>query len=370
MGSAASVEKDEGLTKEKCKLILGDNFSESRFDSLADAKGLITKKQLEGEIASFQPKGPSTDTTGTADAPAPQMSKKEQWRSTRNLNLAIAKDDKDLCKEMFGDLYSDELFDSIADESGCISQEQMMVELAKLKASSQGGGEQALDPAAAAALFASKLQTGIAVSCELKQLRGLCGRVISSTDAAELEQLKGNSPSGYPFVFGYKSLHALLQCTDGWGMMLKLGWTETGVKEKLADEGRQFKLIIFSSESVATPPRAATWEVIFELAAASFPSVAARLQAHHEALKSSSYDTIDPGHVLDSSASLSAEAYEAAEDTILNARLFLRSQFDLYSPFKGDGTLPDGAEEFVVQNTAISAISGAQVVDISVAAPA
>ena len=365
MGSAASVEKDEGVTKEKCKLILGDNFSNARFDSLADAKGCITKKQLEDEISSFQAKG-----APAADAPAPQMSKKEQWRSTRNLNLAIAKDDKDLCKEMFGELYSDELFESIADENGCISQEQMMVELAKLKASSEGGGEQALVPAAAAALFTSKLQTGIAVSCELKQLKGLSGRMISSTDAAELEQLRGNSPSNFPFVFGHKCLHALLQCPDGWAMMLKLGWTEVGIKEKLADEGRQFKLIIFSNESLSPTPRPATWDTIFELAAASFPSVAAKLQAHHEALKSSSYETIDPEHVLDGSAALSPEAYDAAEDTLLNARLFLRSQFDLYSPFKGDGTLPDGAEEFVVQNTAISEISGAQVVDISVVAPA
>lgn len=365
MGSAASVENEGGVTMDKCKLILGPNFDAARFNSLADANGCITKKQLEDEINTFE----SSARPKEEAAPAP-LSKKEQWRSARNMNLIIAQDDRELCKEMFGSLYSDALFDSIADENGCISKEQMMVELAKLKASAQGGGEEALSSTTAAALFSSKLQTGIAVSCEQKQLQGLCGRLIHATDPADLLQLRGHSRSSCPLVVGHKGLHALLQCSDGAAMLLKLGWTAVEIKAMAAEEGRVFKLVIFPDDAVTPEPALANWDNIIALAAAQFPAVGGRLQSHLEALKSTAFDAIDPDNKIDGSEYLSVESYEAAEDTLFNTRLFLRSQFDLRSSFKGTGLAPDGNEEYVVQNVAVSAITDAQIVDVAVAASA
>lgn len=365
MGSAASVETDEGVDKEKCKLILGSNFDESRFDSLADNKGCISKSQLEAEIAKFAVKDKSKP-----ECPAAPLSKKEQWRSARNMNLIIAQDDRDLCKEMFGNLYTDALFDSIADENGCISKEQMMVELAKLKASSQGGGEETLSAQQAGALFSSKLQTGIAISCELKQLVGLSGRMIHSTIEADLGQLCGQPKTSFPFVIGHKGLHSLLQCSDGWAMMLKIGWTESELREKIAENGVVFKLVIFPNECVSPEPVLATWDALVSMASSAYPAVAQRLQAHIEGLKTTPYEAIDPENKLDTSENLSIDAYQACDDTLFNARHFLRSQFDIKSSFKGTGILPDGTEEFVVNNVAISAIVDAQIIDVLVSAPA
>lgn len=364
MGSAASVESEEGVTKDKCKLILGPNFDEARFNSLQDAAGCISKKQLEEEIAKFESK-PSNK----LDRPGASLSKKEQWKSSRNMNLVIAQDDRDLCKEMFGSLYSDALFDSMADVNGCISKEQMMVELAKLKASGQGGGDEALSPASAAALFSSKLHTGIAVSCELRQLKGLFGRVMQSTDVADFQQLRGHSSTLFPFVIDHRGLHGLLQCSDGWAMMLKLGWTEAGLKKKAAMTNIAFKLVIFPSDAVTPEPVLATWSAIVSLAAELFPAVGPRLQAHLEALKTTPLDIIDPDGKLDTCEGLTAESYAASEDSLFNARLFLRTQCDLSSPFRGNGQLADGTEEFVVKNVAISAITDAQVIEVVVTPP-
>jgi hypothetical protein len=336
----------------------------------------VTKAQMTEQITAFQAKAAAAAPAAGAPAEAkpvvaePAAAKKKKG----GLNLVIAKDDKDLCKEMFGDLYSDELFATMADESGCISQERMMNELARLKASVTGGGEEAISATAAAALFTSKLETGIAVSCELKQLKGLFGRMIDSAAPADLENLRGASNTQFPFVIDYKGLHALLACSDGWAMLLKLGQTEADVKLKLQDADRQFKLVIFPGDSACPPPALATWDSLVAAALSEGQAGAAKLQAHLPALKSTPYAEIDPTGAIEAAhqgegTGLSKEQYEPCEDTLLNARLFLRTQFLVSNAFNGSGVLPDGTEEYIVGDAAIAAIKGAAIVDIAVVAP-
>lgn len=277
-------------------------------------------------------------------------------KGKRGLNLVIAKDDKDLCKEMFGDLYTDDLFASMADEGGCISQERMMTELAKLKA----GAEETLSAQAAATLFASKLQTGIAVSCELKQLKGLYGRLDDSGEEGGVSSL--------PFAFDHKGLHALLQCTDGRAMFTKFSCTEQDLDKKLDGSEKQFKLIIFSDASVTPPPALATWEAVVERSCSGLPEDGvAKLRAHLEALKTTPFDQIiDPRTAaIEGNAVMTVEQYLASEDTLWSARQFVGSRMQLSGGFSGAGALPDGTGIYVMGD--VGSIEGAQTVDVSVA---
>ena len=318
----------------------------------------VTKAQIAEQIASQS----STKMPSVSPNVAPTKGKK-------GLNLVIAKDDKELCKEMFGDLYSDEVFASLADENGNISQEQMMAELARLKADVTGT-EDVLTAKAAADLFTSKLDTGIAVSCELKQLQGLFGRLISSSNPAAFEKLGGEEGNSFSFVFDYCKLHSLLQCPDGWGMLLKLGITDDELRKKIEDTDLKFKLVIFAGSCVSPAPTLAKWSGLATvLAAKHSEAICNKFAAHCDALASTPYDQLDPEGVIETSADpMSPEAYLEAEDTLPNARKFIKSQFSVDKAFSGLGS-SSGFDEHVVCDTAINSIDGAQLVEIAVASP-
>lgn len=205
-------------------------------------------------------------------------------------------------------------------------------------------------------------------------ITGVCGRVARGRTDADFNMLSFIPGRRLAMVTGPRGMWTLIGQPAA-AIVLGIGKKEDWLREKLA-EGNRWKLVVMPQASYPL----ADWDGLFAAIRLHYPEVAGKLlrwapQLREPSLSAKIAPELVSGRVKDDVSHpqhMTAERYVEAEDTPLNARLFLWHSLGMNDLFKGDGLTvgPDGSpgvDEYLAQNRPISQIPGAVLIDLDVA---
>lgn len=209
---------------------------------------------------------------------------------------------------------------------------------------------------------------------------GLVGRIIRGQKPEDFEKLSEDrtrflvlltNPMGLACMVGKKAFDLLLM----------VGWDYSYAVEKI-NSGYQMKLVV-CREGGKT--RLATWENMLDLVGMVYPDVNQKLRRWLPQLKSSKFADLEKAYGCDmsevdklgqgDSRYMTHERYQAAVDTLENARAFLYFTIHLRELYAGDGWTYDslgnrGVQEYMALNCNISELDEAEVIDLKAELPA
>jgi hypothetical protein len=201
----------------------------------------------------------------------------------------------------------------------------------------------------------------------------VCGRVIRGRNEGDFEKLSFIEGRRVAFILGPEGMSGLVG-QSGRDIVLGVGKTPEWLSEQLQN-GIKWKLVVLPKTSCVL----ADWNGVQEIIEKVYPEVSEKIKPWYQALKDQSLtDAIDPDLVKSIVKDYpshpehrTVESYLAGEDSALNARLFLWHSLGINDQYTGTGyTKPPngerGAEEYLIENTLISQISEARVIDLEV----
>jgi len=201
----------------------------------------------------------------------------------------------------------------------------------------------------------------------------VCGRVIRGRNEADFEKLSFVEGRRVAFILGPEGMGGLVGQT-GRDIVLGVGKTPEWLSEQL-ENGIKWKLVVLPKRSCVL----ADWAGVQEIIKNVYPEISDKIKPWYQAMKDQSLtDAIDPSLVTSLVKDYPSHPehrtvarYLAGEDNALNARLFLWHSLGINDQYTGTGyTKPPngerGAEEYLIENTLISQISEARVIDLEV----
>lgn len=212
-----------------------------------------------------------------------------------------------------------------------------------------------------------------------QELEGLHGRIIRGTHSDHFKYLNSDQNRKLAFLIGSDGL-TMLKDKNGHEILVAIGYPLEYI-EQIANQGNQFKLVLFSEHNGA---QIATWHNLLHQAAEAYPDIADDLLRHQKSLEvlpfehyenAAGYQFRDVEKVGKSDPRfMTYERYLNSSRSLLDTRAFLFFTLRLNELYSGDGYTYDyegnrGLKEYIVPNQALEDFEDYLLLDIIVELP-
>ncbi|MFC1644857.1 hypothetical protein ACFL08_02430 [Patescibacteria group bacterium] len=220
-------------------------------------------------------------------------------------------------------------------------------------------------------------------------VQGLCGRIIRGTRPEDFLTLTDDPTRKLVMLMGPDGLEKIIG-KSGYESLVEIGYESDYIVRKVADEGNQFKLVVFPEGGEAL---LATWDNVVKVVSDVYPGAKDALDeylvefrniygkyanpraafANFEALAKFSFSDVDKKGPSDPQF-MTYDRFLRSDQSLADTRAFLYFSIHLRELFSGDGYTYNvngkkGLMEYIVPNKPLDELGDCEVIDLDIQVP-